>query len=58
MKLILKVLATILTLLLLITSYFGIVEGFFSNTSFWCLYLIIAAGVMLIITYLKKLNRP
>ncbi|KUG03470.1 hypothetical protein ASZ90_019106 [hydrocarbon metagenome] len=57
MKLFLKVLASILTLLLLITSYYGIVEGFFLNTSFWLLYLSILAGVMLSIACLKKLNR-
>ncbi len=57
MKSFLKVLATTLTLLLLITSYYGMVEGFFFNTSFWLLYLSILAGVMLSIAYLKKLNR-
>ncbi len=57
MKLFLKVLASILTLLLLITSYFGIVEGYLLNTSFWMLYLSILAGVMLSIGCLKKLNR-
>ncbi len=57
MKSFLKVLASTLTLLLLITSYYGMVEGFFSNTSFWLLYLSILAGVMLSIACLKKLSR-
>ncbi len=56
MKLFLKLLASLLALLLLITSYYGLVKGFFLNTSFWLLYLLILAGVMLSIAYLKRLN--
>ncbi len=57
MKLFLKVLASTLTLLLLITTYYGMAKGFFFNTSFWLLYISIVAAAMLSIAALKKLNQ-
>jgi len=54
----LKLLAILLTTLLLVMVFYGIFKGIYNSLSFWGLYILLLATDFGVITIIKKYNRP
>jgi hypothetical protein len=54
MKSALKLIAILLTLALVALIFTGIIQGWFLNTTFWVVYLLIALLDLLVIARLKR----
>lgn len=53
---ILKLLAIVLTLLILVMVFYGILKGIFNSLVFWGVYLLLLAADSLCIAVIKKYN--
>lgn len=54
MQTLLKIIASVLTVWLLVISFTGIANNRFGEPLFWLQYLVILLSIMLCIAYLKK----